>query len=254
MAIVMVFDTETTTAKEAKKFCYNVGYTIVDTDTETALCKKDFVVEQIWHNIPLFSTAYYAEKRPIYVAAMRSRKATLDKWGYIMRSMRHDIHEYKVEYAYAYNSPFDDEVFTFNCDWFKTTNPLENIPVLDIRGMVSEFITNTDDYKEFCEQNKFFTESGNYSATAEIVYRYLTANCDFIEAHTALADSEIETEIMLQCVNLGAEIGKEYKVTQILHRYEKKPLTIKVDGETIYQGMYRKKYTRDGLYSFKTEI
>lgn len=253
MAIVMVFDTETTDVGE-KPFCYNVGWVITDTDSHLSFIKRDFVVEQIWHNLPLFSTAYYAEKRNLYIQAMRSRKAILDKWGYVLRQMARDIKEYKVEYAYAYNSPFDDRVFQFNCDWFKTINPLENIPVLDIRGMVSEFITNTEEYKDFCETNLRFTESGNYSATAETVYQYITAQPDFAEAHTALADSEIETEILLECLGLGAEIGKEYKVIRQLPRYQEMPFAIKVDGETIYKGTYKKKYVRNGLYCFKTKI
>lgn len=254
MAMVMVFDTETTTARDPKKFCYNVGYVIFDTDTHAIVCERDYVVEQCWHNTALFATAYYAEKRPLYVRAMRSRKAVLDKWGYIMRDMKRDMREYKVQYAYAYNSPFDDEVFTFNCDWYKTNNPLDTIPVLDIRGMVSEYITNTNDYKDFCETYQRFTESGNYSGSAETVYQYVMQDADFTEEHTALADSRIEMEIMLYCLNLGAEIGKEYKVTSQIHRYPVENLIIKVDGETIYNGTYRKKYVHKGLYSFTTHV
>lgn len=253
MATIAVFDTETISTNE-KKFCYNVGYVIIDTDSRATLCKKDFVVEQIWHNRPLFETAYYADKRPLYVSAMRGKRATLDKWGYIMREMAKDFREYKVEFAYAYNSPFDDSVFTFNCDWFKTSNPLDTIPVLDIRGMVSEFITNTTDYIQFCEDHERFTEGGNYSATAETVYQYVMQDTDFVEEHTALADSEIEAEILLTCLDLGAEIGKEYNVSRVLWRNNDKPLTVKVDGNVIYSGTYCKKYVREGLYSFTTKI
>lgn len=252
MPNIMVFDTETVSTD--KRFCYNVGYVIFNTEERVILCKKEYIVQQCWHNLPLFATAYYADKRSLYVAAMRGKRATLDKWGYIMRDMKRDMRENNVEYAYAYNSPFDDEVFTFNCDWYKTNNPLENVPVLDIRGMVSEFITNTSDYRDFCETYQRFTDSGNYSGNAETVYQYITQNSEFIEAHTALADSEIEMEILTTCLDLGAEIGKEYKVTPQLHRYPIEPLTIKVDGEIVYQGHYRKKYVRKGLYSFNTQV
>ena len=253
MAIIATIDTETISTNE-KKFCYNVGYVIADTDSRAILCKKDFVVEQIWHNRALFETAYYADKRPLYVSAMRGKRAVMDKWGYIMREMMKDFRENKVEYAYAFNSPFDDSVFTFNCDWFKTNNPLDTVPVLDIRGMVSQFITNDPAYTQFCEENERFTDSGNYSANAETVYQYITANHDFVEAHTALADSEIETEILFACLDMGAEVGKEYEVTRTLWRNEEKPLVIKVDNKVIYSGKYRKKYVRESLYSFKTVI
>lgn len=254
MAMVMVFDTETTDVG-ARPFCYNVGWVILDTDSKTTLVKRDYVVEQIWHNLPLFSTAYYAEKRPLYVQAMRSRKATLDKWGYALRQMTRDIKEYKVEYAYAYNSPFDDRVFTFNCDWFKTLNPLDNIPVIDIHGVVSEFITNTRAYTDFCDTYSLYTESGKYySTTAETVYKFIMEDSEFVEAHTALADSEIEAEILMACIDLGAEVGKEYKVAANLPRYKEKPFTVKVDKQTVYEGTYIKKYTRNNTYYFTTKL
>ena len=248
---VMVFDTETTGVGE-KPFCYNVGYVILDLETKEQFVKKDFVVEQIWHNVPLFCSAYYADKRPIYVSAMRGKRATMDKWGYIMREMMNDIRKYEVEAAYAYNSPFDDRVFTFNNDWFHTNNPLDNVPVIDIRGMVSAFISNTKEYKAFCEEHQLLTESGNYSATAENVYRFIIGDTEFIEAHTALADSQIEAEILLECIKLGADPMKNYPVSRFIPRNVEKPLKIVVDGETIFNGSYVKKWNKEGYWRFTT--
>ena len=74
---IVIFDTETTSLE--KPFCYNIGYVIGNEHGETLL-KHDFVVEQIWHNLPLFSSAYYADKRALYIDAMRARLAVLDKF------------------------------------------------------------------------------------------------------------------------------------------------------------------------------
>ena len=251
MPNVIVFDTETTSCEE-KCFCYNVGWLVLNTESGEILAKRDKVVQQIWHNLPLFATAYYAEKRPMYVSAMRGKRAELDKWGYIKRDMVKDVRQFDVVAAFAYNSPFDDRVLDFNCEWFHTNNPLEAIPVRDIRGMVSEFITNTADYKAFCEENEMFTESGNYSGTAEAVYRYITNNAEFVEAHTALADSEIEAEILLECLKRGAEIDDDYKVSRFIARNVNKPLKIVVDGKTIHEGVYAKKWSKEGYYRFTT--
>ena len=117
---ICVFDTETTSLE--KPFCYNIGYVIYDTDMQKILLSRSYVVEQIWHNLPLFSTAYYAEKRPIYVAEMRAHATIMSKFGYICQQMIRDFSAYEVEIAYAYNSPFDEKVFNFNCDWFKCRN------------------------------------------------------------------------------------------------------------------------------------
>lgn len=248
---VMVFDTETTSLD--KPFCYNVGYTIINTIDRIAIVSRDFIVEQVWHNLPLFSSVYYADKRPLYIAEMRKHKTIMDKWGHIMQQMKRDIKSYNVESAFAYNSPFDDKVFTFNCDWFKTQNPFDTLPIYDIRGYANQFITHETEFIEFCEEYSRFTDSGNYSATAETVFQYITANPEFIEAHTALNDSEIEAEILLYCLDKGAELNTEYEVKRILPRRKAKPFTVKIDGQPIYQGEYFSKYARNDTYNFKTK-
>ena len=245
----MVFDTETTGLD--KPFCYDVGY-IIYNDNGTELARRHFVIEQVWHNLPLFESAYYHEKRPLYVNLMRSKKATMDKWGYVMLAMKRDIREYNVTAAYAYNADFDDKVFTFNCDWFKCNNPLENIPIFDIWGYVSQFISNSKEYQAFCEANQYFTDTGNYKASAEVVFRYLMQDISFEEAHMGLKDVEIEAQILHHCFDIGAEKETEYKVVKVLPRLIEKPFTVKVNGEIVYKDKYIKKYVRDGLYSFTT--
>lgn len=245
----MVFDTEATGLD--KPFCYDVGY-IIYNDNGTELARRHFVIEQVWHNLPLFESAYYHDKRPLYINLMRSKKAIMDKWGYVMLAMKRDIREYNVTAAYAYNADFDDKVFTFNCDWFKCNNPLENIPIFDIWGYVSQFISNSKEYQAFCETNQYFTDTGNYKTSAEVVFRYLMQDTSFEEAHIGLKDVEIEAQILHHCLNLGAEKETEYKVVKVLPRLVEKPFTVKVNGEILYKGKYIKKYVRDGLYSFTT--
>lgn len=251
MANVIVFDTETTSLD--KPFCYDVGYLILDSDSGMILKREHFVIEQNWHNLPLFESAYYKEKRPLYVNLMRSHKASLVKWGYMTQTMIRDIKAYNVTDAYAYNSPFDDKVFSFNCDWFKTINPFDNVAIHDIRGYANEFITNKPEYHAFCEQHNLFTDTGNYSATAESVFRFLTNNQDFSEEHMGLMDTEIETAILWFCLSVGAELNKDYKVVKVLERKKKTPFVIKINNKVVYNGEYVKKYIRKDCYSFTVE-
>lgn len=233
---ICVFDTETTSIN--KPFCYNIGYVIYDTEHCCNVVEKDFVVEQVWHNPMLFSTAYYADKRPIYVKRMRAHTTIMDKFGYICQEMIRDFKTYDVKFAYAFNSPFDDNVFAFNCDWFKCNNPFDDITILDIRGFVHQFLVD-DNYKLFCEKNEYFTDSKNYSTTAETVYRYLFDN-DFTEEHTALADSKIECEILNHCVFMGADYTTEYKVMRSIERLVEKTLHIRTAEQTDYYFDYYK--------------
>jgi hypothetical protein len=45
--------------------------------------------------------------------------------------------------------------------------------------------------------------------TAEIIYRFLTNDLDFVESHTALEDVEIETLIFAECMKKASKIEKE---------------------------------------------
>ena len=233
---ILVFDTETTSLD--KPFCYNIGYVIADNGN--IVKRADFVVEQIWHNLPLFKSAYYADKRPIYVNAMKARKTIMDKFGYICQQMIRDIKTYSIKSAYAYNSPFDEKVFEFNSDWFKCSNPFDLIPVYDIRGYAHNFICNTEEYIGFCEKNQLFTDSGNYSTTAEALFKYLTKDASFEEAHTALADSEIETDILLECFRKGATEETAYPVKFSFPREVEKTLNIIKDKQSIGFFTYKK--------------
>lgn len=234
---ICIFDTETTSLE--KPFCYNVGYIIRELETGARLVSREFVVEQIWHNLPLFESAYYADKRPLYVSAMRARKVTMDKFGYICAQMRRDFKQYDVRGAYAFNSAFDEKVFNFNCDWFKCINPFDEVPIFDIRGYVHEFLV-TDDYKKWCEKYERFSDSGNYSTTAETVYQYVSGEVDFSEAHTALDDAEIETEILFACIDNGAIPGTNYKAKRSIERKTERTLHIKTAEQTDYYFDYTK--------------
>ena len=245
---IMVFDTETTGLD--KCFCYDVGYQIIDTETAETMVSKHFIIEQVWHNLPLFESAYYKDKRPLYVQLMRQHKATMTKWGYAMQEMIRDIKKYEITDAYAYNSDFDDKVFNFNCDWFKTINPFDNVAIHDIWGYASEWITWTDEYKTFCEEHQYFTDTGNYKASAEVVYRYIRQDTEFNEAHMGLYDVEIESIILFFCIAQGAIWNYNYPVTKILKREQEKPFTIKINGKEIVKGKYFKKYVRNDVYNF----
>ena len=227
---IIVIDTETTNLE--KPFCYNIGYVIFDTEAGEILVKKDFVVEQVWHNNMLFSTAYYANKREIYVERMRARKCRMDKFGYITQTMYRDIKEHDVQHGFAYNAPFDVKVFDFNCDWFKCINPLDTIQMHDIRGHVHKKIAFSESYQKYCNDHGLYTESGNYSTTAEAVFRYISNEDEFIEEHTALADSLIELEILRYCINLGCEWEQDYPTYRTIPRVVTKNFkVVDADGE-----------------------
>ncbi len=54
-------------------------------------------------------------------------------------------------------------------------------------------------YRKFCEENGFVTKTGQLSAKAEDLYRFIIKDPTFVESHTGLEDVQIEREIMFYC-------------------------------------------------------
>lgn len=244
----VVFDTETISIN--KPFCYDIGYVIANERGEM-LKKVNYLVAEIWNNAPLFETAYYAEKRPKYEELLKEKTIKKNRFEKIIEYMQNDFDGYEIQYALAYNSKFDEKVFNFNCEWFHCINPFDNITIKDIRGYAHNFICKGD-YISFCEKNNLFTEAGNYSTTAEAVYRYIMNDTDFIEAHTALNDAEIELAILMYCLdyNINCTLDSEYPTKISIPRKVEKELHITTPEHTDYYFKYNSiKISKD-----KTEI
>ena len=93
---------------------------------------------------------------------------------------------------YESDKDFEPEVFRFRGQVF---------PLFDVWGLSCQHILNTDEYRETAARNKWVTASGKYYKTsAEMAYRFFTGQEDFDEAHTALNDAEIESELFAECM------------------------------------------------------
>ena len=100
---------------------------------------------------------------------------------------------YGVNVMTAYNSGFD---------FVKTEcrELLNGRQFIDTWLMALQTITTKKSYEKFCVENGYLTKKRNLQTSAEVVYRFLTSNTDFIEEHTAFEDSKIEMQIFLECL------------------------------------------------------
>ena len=191
----LILDNETISLD--KPFVYDLGYTIADADGNI-VAKKSYVITQIWNNKELFATSYYAAKKPLYISRLKSKYSKKVSWGNAMRYLANDIKKYGVSEVFAYNSKFDSRALNFMCAWYKVVNGLGGTEIKDIMKYIAP-ITDTEDYKNFCESNGYMTahKIPQCQKKAETLYRYLTKNVDFTEEHTGLEDSLIELEILM---------------------------------------------------------
>lgn len=232
----------------AKPLIYDIAWTVFDRNFNTYR-QKHYLISEIFSVPSIFNTAYYKEKRPIYIDLLNKGEINLCCWETAMADFINDLAE--VESVGAYNSMFDyKKAITFTeryikalysengiseferkqryaCKMIEQGKAYENefdpynfifrdkkYPLFDIWGIACENILNSDDFRQFCEDNEFYSASKKYySTTAETCYRFITDNIDFNEAHTALDDVLIEMEILAKAINKNPkkiEIGIIY--------------------------------------------
>ena len=261
--IYMVLDTETATMSFvdglglsteqkkrvaiAKPLIYDIGWILCDR-SGNIYAKKQFLVAETFSVPSVFNTAYYREKRPIYLEMIKNREITVMPWAAVLEELLADLD--MVEAVAAYNAMFDfkkaipftdlyiSQLYSPNYyQWekmqmvsaaqiakgakpsthgkFDSENFLFHglsIPIIDIWGVACSSLINTQKYKVMCLENEMLTESGEFFKTsAEATFRYITQNMNFDEAHTALNDAEIETEILRRAFKRGkVNRGIEY--------------------------------------------
>ena len=194
---IMVLDTETIGL--TNRIIYNLGYKIFDLINGKVVAKNDFVVQQFYDNKPLMMTAYYKDKKPLYTKLMKGKKAKKEKWGKIMQVVCNDIKKYQIENCFAYNSNFDIKSIQTTMELFprNKNNILDYVEIKDIMKYIDP-IVNCEDFEKFAIDNGNVSDiTGKPSKSAQSLYRYITNDPTFVESHTALADCDIELDILL---------------------------------------------------------
>lgn len=307
--VYMVVDTETATlpfANEiargneeikkkiaiAKPLVYDIGWILSRRDG-SILVKRQFLVAEIFSVPAIFNTAYYKNKRPLYLEMLRKGEITVSSWDSIMEVFCADMEQ--ADFVGAFNSMFDfkkaipfTELYVrklYSADYYEWEHNqrrmCENIengrknekafdpnnftfrdyekPLFDIWGMSCEHLLNKNAYKDMCLNHSMLTNSGEYFKTsAESSYRYLCEQYDFEEAHTALADVEIECFILVKILSRhGITVGIQYFPFRTLgctddYLFSKKRLNMN-HAEIVYQAMknYVESVNNDTQYKSK---
>ncbi len=233
----MVFDTETTgeivTSKNGheimQKYIYDIGYTIAD--KKKIHLKRNFIVKEIFENVDLMNSAYYKSKIPMYMEMISNGEVEIVPFAEIVKTMQRDAKLYNVKAVAAYNISFDLDAFmqttntiypnqfqmlyrltkkgsySPNTEKFFTTYILrKEVEIIDIWTLACQTLCNQKTFQTYYKQE---TAKGNIKSNAEIVYSYVI-DSDFIEDHTALSDSIIETEILQKIQAMHQKIETKF--------------------------------------------
>ncbi len=190
----IVLDTETCNGF-TNPLVYDLGW-VVATDEGGIIKERSYVIKEIFDNKKLFETAYYKEKRPLYLMRLKTGYSKKVAYAYAMRQLTKDMQKYNVT-KLAYNSRFDNNSIAKTMKFLhkEKWNPLTT-EIDDIMKYISP-ITSAENYVNFCKENGFMTKhkTPRPQRKAETLYCYLTNNPNYKEEHTALEDSKIELQI-----------------------------------------------------------
>ena len=111
----------------------------------------------------------------------------------------------------AYNAKFDYSVLNDNMQAYYGVDFFDDsVEVVDIMTMALATICDTNKFVRWCQLTNHVTAKGNVQTNAETVYAYLTRDSDFVEAHHALADCEIESEIYFKARKYRKKHHKQF--------------------------------------------
>ena len=231
----------------ARPLIYDIGWRIIDAKGNL-YSQHSFLIQETFFVPSVFNTAYYRDKRPLYMEDLKNGDIIVKNWDEATSILLSDLAH--VDAVCAYNAMFDfkkalgftDEYIAHLYSWDyniwedrqrricqeiaakkKYDNPREfdpinfnfrgkDYPLIDIWGEVCRKMINSESYRKMCLREGWLTQSGLFFKTsAEKTFAYLMHNIDFAEAHTALADAIIESELLVKFLRSNkAKIGLTY--------------------------------------------
>ena len=199
----LTIDTETANSLE-DPMMYDIGGAIHDKRGNVEETFSFIIYDVFCADRELFGTAYYAEKRPMYEEQIAAGTRKIVSIYTARKHISELCKKYNVKAIIAHNARFD----------YKSTNGTMRyvskskvryflpygIPMWDTLKMAQDTICKQKTYIRWCQENGYVQKNGKVRATAEILYRYIIQDNDFIEEHTGLEDVLIEKEIFAKCM------------------------------------------------------
>ena len=191
---------------------YNVGYVIADRYEKIYKERSFALPENIYINIVRSANLNQAVEMTAgnVTDILQDFKNPFFKRKYrcvgneeLKKRLIRDIKKYNIKKVYAYNVAFDKASLKnlFGNDFEKL-----EVEFIDIIPIILRTKLLTKKYCQFCIDNGYVTEKGNIMTKAEIVYRYLFNDLNFVEEHTGLADVKIEYQILLKAFQTHKKI------------------------------------------------
>lgn len=184
---------------------YDFGFAVIDTNGKMYE-QYSFVNKDIFYSEKeLMQSAYYAKKIPNYIKDLQNGKRQLANTYTIRKTITDLIKKYNCKFVMAHNARFDLRACN-NIQRWTTKSKYRyffpyGIEIWDSLKASRSVIAKMPTYIKFCQKNGYMTKHTipQVRLTAEVIYRFITGNNDFVESHTGFEDVQIELEIYKYC-------------------------------------------------------
>ncbi len=184
---------------------YDIGWKIFNRAGKDYI-KRSYVVAEIFLDKTLMNSAYYKEKIPQYWEDIQSGKRILAPFIKIKKQFMADRKNWNCKAVFAHNAYFDYNALNVTLRYLTGSKNRYYFPykvdIWDTLIMARQVFSQNKKYTDFCIENGYITahKHPQNKLTAEVLYKFISSNNDFIESHTGLEDVEIETEIFKYCL------------------------------------------------------
>lgn len=208
----MVLDTETANDFD-DPIVYDMGASIIDKKGNVYETVSLIIYDTFFEMEDLMKTAYYADKRGAYLEEINQGLHKIVRYSTAKKIINDLATKWNIKAIMAHNAPFDYRSTTRTQRYLTKSKSRYFLPygieLWDTLKMARDTIGKTKSYRLWCNDNGYITKNGQPRFTAEILYRYLSGEDEFIESHTGLADTLIEKEIFAHCLRFHKPMRKK---------------------------------------------
>ncbi len=215
----IVLDTETCPVDTSRNdvnpynmWAYDIGWAIVDKKGNVYKTRSFVNADIFLGEKELMKSAYYSDKIPMYWDKIKSGEIILTSFYKIKKTLMEDIKEFKVIEIFAHNMRFDYATLNNTQRWLSKSKYRyffpKDIQICDTLKMARDVIGKMPSYRDFCIENNYLTKNNQLRMTAEILFRFISKENDFLESHTGLEDVLIEKEILAYCYKQHKKMRK----------------------------------------------
>lgn len=200
---IAFIDTETANGLD-DSLVYDFGYAIVDKQGNVYVSRSYLISDIFCEERELMQSAYYANKIPMYLEDIKAGTRKIISFKYARQIFLQDCKRFNCTTVCMHNSWFDLNALNTTQRFLTGSKYRYFFPygfeIWDTLRMAGDVMCKMPTYHKFCIEHDFCLPNGAPRKTAEILYRFIINDPEYVESHTGLEDVMIEKEILAYCI------------------------------------------------------